>query len=554
VNDPNDALSWLDGLGDHHLSGGLWNHEDLAVTGDPPAADLAGGLTSGGYIWAALKRRAWLWLVTALIGLVIGSGLYVKFPPAYHAYTEVLLIDNPTQDPAVEVQTDQSLAQSLPVAATALQQLGLRQSAASLEAATTVTPLTDQVLDINVGAPSSSLAVREAAALAAAFLQYRADYTEVQQQLLVANLNQQFSAAQQSLQSINAEISKLPPAAGSSALTVKYDNLTDQRDTQAQIEVYATDTKETTRTDTNEMVKGSKVLDAATAIPRSHLKNTALYILGGLLGGLAAGMGIVIIAALVSDRLRRRDDVADALGAPVRLSVGPLRSSPWRPAFGRGRAARDRDMKRVVAYLRNAVPRSSQGPACLAVVAVDNAPIVAQAIVSLATSCAREGKRLVVADLAGGVLARRLRVKAPGVHTVGMDAEHLIAAVPSPDDFAPAGPLHPSPERAESPAALLAAYGSADLLVSLATLDPSFSADYLGTWATNAVAVVTAGLSSETRIRGVGEMVRLSGARLDSVVLLGADKGDESLGLTPATEQPVQVISNGAGPVRSSVE
>jgi capsular polysaccharide biosynthesis protein len=552
VNDPDDALSWPDGLGDH-LPGSLWNYEDLAAAGDPPVTDLAAGFTSGGFIWAALKRSAWFWCATAVVGLLIGSGLYVKYPPAYHAYSEVLLIDSPTQDPAVEVQTDQSLAESLTVAANVVQQLGLRQSAASLAAAYTVTIITDQVLEFNVGARSSSQAVREASALAVAFLQYRAEYTQTQQQLLVAALDQQFSAAQQSLDLINAQLNGLPSPPGSPAVQLRYDNLQDQRDTEAGIEQYVTDTKETTRTATNQMVKGSRVIDAATPIPRSHLKGTALYVAGGLLGGLAAGMGIVIVAALVSDRLRRRDDVAAALGAPVRLSVGPLRSSPWRLGFRR-RAARDRDMKRVVAYLRNAVPRSSQGPACLAVVAIDNAPAVAPVVVSLATSYAREGKRLVVADLAGGALARLLRVKAPGVHTVGMDAEHLTAAVPNRDDVAPAGPLHPDPERAPAPAALLAACGSADLLLSLASLDPAFGGDYLGTWATDVVAVVTAGLSSEARIRGVGDLVRLSGARLASVVLLGADKRDESLGLTPTLDQPAQVMSPGPGPVRSSVD
>ena len=86
------------------------------------------------------------------------------------------------------------------------------------------------------------------------------------------------------------------------------------------------------------MVHDSKMLGAATAIPRSHVKGAALYVAGGLFGGLAVGMVIVIITALVSDRLRRRDDVAEALGAPVRLSVGALRRRrlPGRP----GRAAK----------------------------------------------------------------------------------------------------------------------------------------------------------------------------------------------------------------------
>ena len=77
------------------------------------------------------------------------------------------------------------------------------------------------------------------------------------------------------------------------------------------------------------------------------------------------------------------------------------------------------------------------------------------------------------------------------------------------------------------------------LLLTLATLDPAFGGDYLATWATDAVAVVTAGESSAERIRGVGEMIRLAGMRIDSAVLIGADKSDESLGVAPSPDEPV---------------
>ena len=102
-----------------------------------------------------------------------------------------------------------------------------------------------------------------------------------------------------------------------------------------------TSTKATAKTDTNAMVTGSYVLNAATALPRSHIKGPALYFAGGLFGGLVVGMGGVIIAALLSRRLRRRDDVAAALGAPVRLSVGPLRPRRWPPTLPRRAAKRN---------------------------------------------------------------------------------------------------------------------------------------------------------------------------------------------------------------------
>ena len=153
-------------------------------------------------------------------------------------------------------------------------------------------------------------------------------------------------------------------------------------------------------------------------------------------------MGIVIIAALVSDRLRRRDDVAEALGAPVRLSVGTLRRRRWLPGCRAGPAKRNLDMRRVVAYLQRTVPGSSRGPAGLAVVAVDNAQVVAQAVVSLAVSYASQGKQVVVADLSSGaMLARLLGVRNPGVHAVSQDGAHLMVVLPDRDDVAPVGPL-----------------------------------------------------------------------------------------------------------------
>jgi hypothetical protein len=48
--------------------------------------------------------------------------------------------------------------------------------------------------------------------------------------------------------------------------------------------------------------------------------------------------------------------------------------------------------------------------------------------------------------------------------------------------------------------------------------------------------VVTAGRSSWDKIHGVAELIRLSGTRLVSAVLLRADKTDESVGVMPTLE------------------
>jgi hypothetical protein len=135
-----------------------------------------------------------------------------------------------------------------------------------------------------------------------------------------------------------------------------------------------------------------------------------------------------------------------------------------------------------------------------------------------------------------------------------VDGARLLVAVPDKNDVAPAGPLRrnsPSPSQPSglaaadpaseptAPPELAAAFSEADLLLTLVSLEPSFGGDHLSTWATDAVAVIAAGRSSSTKIHAVGEMIRLAGTRLVSAVLVGADKADESLGVTsPPSPSP----------------
>jgi capsular polysaccharide biosynthesis protein len=541
VNNPDQMITWSRGNG--RLPGHLWNG-NTPVEEERPAADPNGGLANLGFIGAALRRRARVWCFTAVLGLVIGTGLYAKFPPAYHASTTVLLAYNPDVNPEVEAANEANVAESEPVASRVVQELKLPQTIASFQKAYTVTVVTDNVLTIDVGAPSLAAAMQRASALATAFLQDRASYALAEEQQQEAQLDQQANAARQKLQALQAQEGQLPtplPAADKA----EYDHLETQITQQDEILSYVTSTNLATKTTANTIVTDSYVLDPATPVKRSKIKGPGLYFFGGLLGGLAVGMAGVVIAALTSRRLRRRDDVAAALGAPVRLSVGRVR--PRRLPLTRPRRAAKRklDMKRVVMYLRGAVPVTSRGPASLAVVAVDDAQVVVQAFASLAASCAAEGKQVVVADLSGGAhLARLLRISDPGIHAVRQNGANLVLFLPQPEDIAPVGPVPGgafSAVPAQAAPELVNACSSAHLLLTFATLDPALGGDHLRTWATNAVAVVTAGESTVEKVHSVGEMIRLAGTRLDSVVLLGADENDESLGVTDPADQSMLI-------------
>jgi capsular polysaccharide biosynthesis protein len=545
VNDPDQRVMWQVIGTDDDLPERLWTYEDSAVADSRPAIDPMAGFVSLGYLRAALSRGMRLWLAAALIGLLVGAALYTKYPPAYQASTSVLINDGPDADVAVTITTDAALAQSHTVAARVVQQLGLRQSVNSFLAAYTVTTITDQLLVITDNAPTSSGAVQRAAAIAAAFLQFREQYAQAQQQELQTDLSQQVGQAQKNLNSINSQISTVSARPTSTAQQARLSSLqarkTAATDTLGELQAYSVTTLATGRTNTNAIIKGTQVVDAAVLIPHSHLKSAALYVAGGLVVGLAVGMGLVLVMALVSDRLRRRDDIADALGAPVKLSVGPMRARRWLPSLPWGARARGQDRERVAAGLRDALPQRPEGLATLAVVAVDNVKVVAPAVVILAVSLVRQGKTVVVADLSDGAcLARLLRVRSPGVHTASFNGGDLQVAIPDQGEVVPVGPLSRGGSAAGAPQlnkALVSACASADVLLTIATPDPAFGADHLATWAADAVAVVTAGHSSGTRIHGVGDMMRLAGMRMVSVILIGADKKDESLGMPAAQDE-----------------
>jgi len=512
----------------------IFNGDATFDDGDSPAAS-APGLVSVGFLRSALRRRVWFWCALALVGLVIGTGYSISHPPKYTASTTVLLVDKAQADPTSAITTDISLAQSTPVAAAVVSQLGLHQTPASFLHTYSVAQVTTQILSITASGPSSSVAVQRASAIALQYLAYRARYEQEGQQQTEAVLNQQITQAQQQLSSATQQLAQAQASGDQAEITKMQAQQTAAVNNLGSVKEYVDAEIISTRATTQQMISGSEVVSPATPGAHSAKKTLAIYGLGGLIGGLVLGMVIVIIGAITSDRLRRRDDIAYAIEAPVRLSVGPLRSRRLR-----GGAARKRDMERVVEHLRTAVPGRPKGTSGLAVIAVDNTPVVAEAVVALAITESQQRSRIVLADLSAGTpAARELGVRGPGLSTVTPAGVPIVVAVPAPGEIAPIGPLRAvtassdqaqGSEQAPESEQLAEACSDADLVLSLVTLDPAVGGDYLTTWATKAVAVVTAGQSTATRIRAVGEMVRLAGAHLDSVVVVDADRSDESLG------------------------
>jgi capsular polysaccharide biosynthesis protein len=542
------AAPWLEEAGlslgkDDGLTGRLWAFGEFPTEEEETAGDLAVGLTNVGFIRAALRRGRWLWRITAVAGLLIGLAAFKAFPPSYQAQASVLLANNPFEQNVYAVVDDQAIAESRTVAAAALRKLGLHEDPGIFVGQYVATPITNRVLTITVKATSYQTAIREANALAAAFLAFQKNQALALEARGNTSLQQSISDSKKNLAALTARIKSLSSQPPSSARHQEMISLLGERkEANANLAVLQQNNRTNAaslKINTAALINGSRALDPAGPLPQHAKKYFLLYVGGGLFVGLALGLSIVIIRALVSDRLRRRDDIAAALGAPVKLSVGKARLSRWRPGRRGLAAAQGTDIQRIVTHLSRAVPTGSPGVAALAVIPVDDPQVAALSLASLAVSRAQEGFQVALADLCDGApAARLLGFTGPGVQVVHADSAHLLVAVPDPDDVVPAGPLRSRSPKAPDDRSLAAACGSAEVLLTLATVRPSLGGEHLAGWTRRAVAIVTAGGASAERVHAVGELVRLAGVELASAVLVRADETDQSLGVMPQPSLP----------------
>jgi capsular polysaccharide biosynthesis protein len=579
VDDAEETIT-LRRLSDKDLAAGSWA-EDQFGDAEPvggPAADAASGLASLSYIISAIRRRTRFLCLAGVLGLLLGVGLYVVHPPKVTATTDMLLDPGPNEDSTTAIQTNAALATSRPVAEAALKKLGLNESTSAFLASYTAAPvgLTNNVLEITIRASSGDEAVRQANAVAQAFMAFRATQLRAYQNLTVSSLEQQVMAGKSRISSLQSQVDQLkaitsPTAEEAQRLVNVSGQLSNARQTQSELVQSARSTQQSVTVATNTAVRGSIVLNSGSAAAHSKVKKMIIFAVSGLIGLLAIGIGIVVVSALVSDRLRRRDDVAQALGVPVRLSIGRVR-----PRKARALAAASRpEIQRVTGHLASLLPDMADGQddtatvhraVALAVIPSDRTEIPALSLVALALARAGQGQQVILADLVPGAPAGRLLgIKTPGLHQVSADGLRLTLFVAEAGTIPPFGPLrlagrpgngqngagqaaaepaqggpagtvgHGKQEASEE---LAAAWSSAGLLLSLVHLDPMLGSGHLTSWAPGAAVMVTTGESTWTRVQALGEMIRLGGARLVSAILLGADKGDESLGLTYGPTAP----------------
>lgn len=519
------------------LPASLWDDDDFSLADQRSADELSASLVDLSFIGAALRRGRKVWLSIAVLGLVAGIALLVGFKPAYGVSAALLMANDSSIDAFTAMETNSIEAQEPAVTQLADKTLGTP----GVKLSYSVVITNNQVLTISVSAPTSDAANKKVIAIADAFLSVHEQVVRNQVTQEQQGQQQQLALDQQSVASLKKQISQVSSEPASTAqqqqLSSLHTRLTAAETLLSQISgtYYSNDAN--AQLNGAVFISGSRILAITVPTPvHSEKKFVLEYVGGGFFAALVLGLAIVAIRALLSDKLYRRDDVAVALSAPVRLSVvSTAKRKRWLSIRDKA-AQRKSDVARVAEYLRSGVPVSSGGPASLAIVAVDELGLVVAAVSRLASLYARRGMRVCVADLAGGALAGSLGVTSHGVRPVDVEGARVLVVLPDASDVAPIGPDgRVSPSRSSTVSSDIAAvYSASDVFVTLAMLDPAVGADHLVTWSGEVVAVVTAGQSSVTRVQAVGEMVRDAGAHLASCVLLGADSTDESFGLVKA--------------------
>lgn len=502
------------------------DEEDTSV--ELPVGYLPDGLVTIRYLWDAVRRHVRLWVTIALAGLLVGALTHVVLPPPNVAATKLLLTHAPGDDPLQAVATDVQLAHTRTVADRVIDRVGLDEPVVELLERYEVTQVTDRVVEITVEAPSNAEAKLVADVIAATFLEFRLQQVRVQRRPIKADL----STAQAGLDRLREQLAE-PVREGDPAALARIGRAEEkvaglrQRLGEQQAAVTAVGT--------------SKVLDPAAVVPPSRLKDLALDVATGLAGGLVLGLGLVVLRALVSDRVWRRRAIAESLGARVVLTPSLLGRRTWwrllpRRLTSHRRADLEQERQRATRYVRGLLSVAQGGTPTVTFVAVSDERAAASLVADVVAQLAGTEGKVLAADLSGRRwLARELASEA--------DTDVDVYA-PGATDRQPAGFALPDDEDTTADLDGLGdSWDRADLVVAFTDVSFQRGLDHLRSWSAQAVAVVSAGACTATRLRTTGELLELAGVHLVSAIVLGGDRTDETAGVPVDVPAPAVAAS-----------
>jgi capsular polysaccharide biosynthesis protein len=500
---------------------------------DDSAEDVAGTFVSLRVIRAAARRHWKFMVVVPLVGLLIGAGFHLVIPRKYAANTSLFLTEPSTSDPAQAMANDVSLLQTRPVALGAIAQLHLHTNPETFLASYQGQAVSNTILSINFSANSPEAAVAGANAVSRSFLDVRTRELGIQTNAVVNDLQSQIDA-------LNSEIDRLGPTidvlssspSAQQSQGAELASLIAQRNEDSSQVTQLEGEIQQNYLNAKSVTGASQILAPAVVVPVSAKKVAVMDGLSGLVAGLGVALMVLVISTLLSDRLRTRAEAAEALNAPVELSVR---------RFPRRRRSSLRSLRRLLAHpnqelvmmdrrLRDHVDALAW-PA-LAVVSVEAGDAAALAVASAASSLVREGRSVVAVDLAPGrplakLLARSGAGGAPEPVAVRGQSVTLMVGVDDPADSHAMGML-------------VGQLGAGEVLLVLTGADPALGAEHLAMWVSESVVLIDVRKASGEFARACAELLRRARIRIRSVIVIGSDPHDTSVGAREGADEARQ--------------
>ncbi|WP_354637392.1 Wzz/FepE/Etk N-terminal domain-containing protein [Kitasatospora camelliae] len=350
----------------------------------------------------AVRRRRRLWGSLALLGLLLGAAVAVLRPPPPTAVTEVLVAHQADQpnDPGTLIRTDVALLHTTAIAGKALQSLGSSEDPEDFLRDYGGTGLTNNVLQIQVTAPSDAEAVARAGALADAFVADHVRRIKEAADAQAKALLDQRDRLREELARVNQEIGGGQQQSGPKASANLESLFASRAELTARITDFGQRAAEAS-VGTPQLVAGTQIVDAPRAVKQSLPRTAATDAAIGLVLGLVLGIAVAAVGAVVADRPVLRREIAANLGASV---IAELRRVPRRPA-GRWQRRRTRAARtRLTATLARTVGGSAEAVSLLELGCARGTGVIA---LDLAGALAENGPVVLVDTLPGPRFARR---------------------------------------------------------------------------------------------------------------------------------------------------
>jgi capsular polysaccharide biosynthesis protein len=272
------------------------------MTGAVPIAEpssVAGqSVVTMGQFFATLRRQWALVLVLTLLGVAGAAALFFTTPKTYEASAVVDV--SPTSGgsaSSVSTITESRIVTSTSVVQAAQQTLGYAGNLTDLAAQVTVTsPLDSQVLNITFAAASAKGAAAGANAFAHAYLDYR---TQIAQQ----DIARRIGRVQSQIADLQKKLAALPQGQNDTQRGSLQNQI---QQLQNQLNAYQTS-----------VVNPGQLAGEAVEPSSPSSPKRLLYLAGGLLIGLLAGVVTAMLRDRRNDRVRSAAELQHNLGAPV---------------------------------------------------------------------------------------------------------------------------------------------------------------------------------------------------------------------------------------------